>query len=185
VWQLHNKYLFVPVEGGVVVVDQHVAHERVLYERARARLDGTAQPSQQLLFGQTLELTPAEAALLVEIMEHVTRLGFTVRMFGGTTVMVEGIPADVRGGAAADLLREVLDEYREEQRSSGPDVREALAKSYACRAAIKAGDTLNEREQRALLEQLFATAMPYVCPHGRPVLFRLSLQELDRRFGRT
>lgn len=185
VWQLHRKYLFVPVEGGVLVVDQHVAHERILYERAKARLEGKAQPSQQLLFARTLELSAAEAGLLGEIMDEVSRLGFTVRMFSGGTVMVEGIPADVRSGAEADLLREVLDEYREEQRSAGPDVRDALAKSFACRAAIKAGDPLNETEQRSLLDQLFATSMPYVCPHGRPVVFRLSLQELDRRFGRT
>ncbi len=185
VWQLHNKYILVPIAGGLLVVDQHVAHERILYERALRRAQNNAQGIQQLLFPQTLQLAPADYALVVELLPYFEQVGFVVKPFGKNTIVLEGVPADLGANAEGAVIRDVLTLYREYQQHGTVDARDVLAKSYACRAAVKAGDTLNESEMRALLEQLGQCTMPYVCPHGRPVSLKLSLEELDRRFGRT
>lgn len=185
VWQLHNKYIITPTREGLMVIDQHVAHERVLYERAVERFNGANRGSQQLLFPHTAELSPGDAALVEQLTPYLEELGFVLKFFGKTTVVVEGIPPDVRPGKESTILRELLDLYKENEHDVKLEPRENLAKSYACRAAIKAGDPLNEKEMRSLLAQLFETKVPYVCPHGRPVIIKLSLAELDRRFGRA
>ncbi len=185
IWQLHKKYILTPIEQGLLVVDQHVAHERVLYERALRNGERHAQAVQQLLFPQTLQLAPADFAQLEELLPHFEYLGFAVNVFGRNTVMLEGVPADLASDMSANIILDVLTLYREYQQHKVVDARDTLAKSYACRAAIKAGDVLNENEMRSLLEQLFACTMPYVCPHGRPIALKISIDELDRRFGRT
>ena len=106
-------------------------------------------------------------------------------MFGKTTVIIEGVPIDVKPGKEGTILQDVLDLFKEDEQSVKLEPRERLAKSYSCKAAIKAGDPLNDAEMRSLLDQLFETEIPYSCPHGRPVIVKLSLSELDRRFGRT
>jgi DNA mismatch repair protein MutL len=184
-WQLHKKYILVPIESGLLVVDQHVAHERVLYERALRNGERGAQAVQQLLFPQTLQLAPADFAQLEELLPHFEYLGFAIKIFGRNTIVVEGMPADLKADTNASVLLDVLTLYREYQQHKVVDARDVLAKSYACRTAIKAGDPLNESEMRSLLDQLATCTMPYVCPHGRPVALKLSLEELDRRFGRT
>lgn len=184
-WQLHKKYILMPIENGLLVVDQHVAHERILYERALRNGERHAQAVQQLLFPQTLQLTPADFAQLEELLPHFEYLGFAVKVFGKNTVVLEGIPSDLKSDTTANVILDVLTLYREYQHHKVVDARDTLAKSYACRAAVKAGDFLNENEMRSLLDQLFACTMPYVCPHGRPVALKISIEELDRRFGRT
>ncbi len=100
-------------------------------------------------------------------------------------MVIEGIPADVRAGSESQILQDVLDEYRNNEHAQQIDARDNLAKSFACKAAIKAGDRLTTTEMLILIDQLFATRMPYVCPHGRPIVVKISVDELDRRFGRT
>jgi DNA mismatch repair protein MutL len=97
---------------------------------------------------------------------------------------MEGVPVDVKPGHEQNILQEMLEQYKEYQQHAPTDVRDNMAKAYACKSAIKAGDPLTEKEMRSLIDQLFATSMPYVCPHGRPVVLRISTEELDRRFGR-
>lgn len=184
VWQLHNKYIISPTPEGLMVIDQHVAHERVLYERAVERFNTDIINSQQLLFPHTLELSPGDAALAKKLAPHLEGLGFVIKFFGKNTVVVEGIPPDVTPGKETTIFQEILDLYKENEHDVKLEPRENLAKSYSCKAAIKAGDPLNEQEMRSLLEQLFATKVPFVCPHGRPVIIKLSLSELDKRFGR-
>ncbi|MBP1655163.1 MAG: mismatch repair protein MutL, partial [Bacteroidetes bacterium] len=184
VWQLHSRYILTPVEGGLLVVDQHVAHERVIYERAMLRMTSGAHTSQQLLFPVTVELTPDERALAGELNEHLNSLGFDIRPFGGGTLILDGVPPDVPPGSEAGILHDVLALYREYSSASPLEVRETLAKSFACRSAVKSGDTLTSHEMYALMDDLAATTMPFVCPHGRPVLLRIPTEELDRRFGR-
>lgn len=185
IWQIHDKYIITPTPEGVIIVDQHAAHERVLYERAIRRFDAAEAKSQQLLFPQTIEMTAADAALVRELTPLLESLGFVVKIFGNTTVILEGVPSDVRPGREATILTDVIDLYKEESSGVKLEPRERLAKSFSCRAAVKAGDRLGEAEMGALLEQLFQSEVPYVCPHGRPVVVRLSMSELDRRFGRT
>ena len=185
IWQLHNKYILSQIRNGLMIVDQHVAHERVLYERALERIAAGARGGQQLLFPATLELSPPDMALLEELAGELDLLGFTIRPFGRNTVVIDGVPPDTRAGGEGKLLEEMLALYKEYRQNEPASVRDNIAKSYSCRSAIKAGDPLSEPEMRSLIDQLFATRMPYVCPHGRPVVLRISIEELDRRFGRT
>ena len=185
VLQLHRKYIVTQIPSGLMIIDQHVAHERVLYERILASFEDDLPHPQQLLFPQTLLLTPADYSLVRELLPHLQRMGFDVKLFGKNTVVVEGVPADVRVGREERILQEVLDLFKEQEHEAKLEARETLAKSFACRAAVKAGDQLHESEIRALIRQLVATEMPYVCPHGRPIMIRLSTDELDKRFGRT
>jgi DNA mismatch repair protein MutL len=183
-WQLHNKYILSQIKNGVMIVDQHVAHERVLYERALDRFQRGMRSSQQLLFPCTVSFPAADYSIIEEILPYLEGLGFDVKPFGKYTVIVEGVPTDVRPGQEQSILEEMLGLYKEYRHDAPTDVRDNLAKSFSCRSAIKAGDTLTEQEMRSLIDQLFATKMPYVCPHGRPVVLRISTEELDRRFGR-
>ncbi len=183
-WQLHNRYIFSQIRNGVMIVDQHVAHERILYEQSLDRLDRGLRTSQQLLFPVTLELTPGDAALFEELMPYFEQLGFDAKPFGKNTVLIQGVPHDVKSGHEKNIMHEMLEQYKEYQQHAPTDVRDNMAKAFACKSAIKSGDPLTETEMRSLIDQLFATRMPYVCPHGRPVVLRISTDELDRRFGR-
>lgn len=184
IWQVHNKYILCQIENGLMVIDQHVAHERVLYERALRRFDNAMSLPQQLLFPQTIILTPGDYGLMQELLPHFEQLGFSLKLFGKNTVILEGIPPDVKTGMEEKIIQDLLGLYKEYHVKGSMDVRDNLAKSYSCKAAIKAGDRLNDQEMRSLIDQLFATRMPHVCPHGRPVVLKISIDELDRRFGR-
>jgi DNA mismatch repair protein MutL len=185
-WQLHGQYIFVQTREGVLIIDQHAAHERIFYERARARLSGAAEAgsSQQLLFPVVVELAPSEWQTFEEIEPLLARLGFTVRPLSGRTVLLEAVP-----GAFPRLPHErILQDILADVPSGTPALRdliESIASTVACRTAIKAGERLREDEMRALVDQLFATELPYSCPHGRPTLMRITTSELDKRFGRT
>lgn len=185
VWQVHNKYLVLPTDEGLMLVDQHAAHERVIYERTVKRFSESNTQSQQLLFPQTIEMPAGDVALVKQLQPLLESIGFSLKLFGKTTVILDGIPADVKPGREANILQNVLDLYKEDEQSVTIEPREKLAKSFSCKAAVKAGDPLNQEEILSLLDQLFETEIPFVCPHGRPVIVKLSLGELDRRFGRT
>ncbi|HEY3874368.1 MAG TPA: DNA mismatch repair endonuclease MutL [Candidatus Kapabacteria bacterium] len=184
-WQLHNKYIFSQIKSGLMIVDQHVAHERILYERALRSMEENNPASQQLLFPQNIDLLPREMALVKELLTELEQIGFQLRFFGGSSIIIDGIPADVHAGREESILREVLDGYDEAGETRTTPTRDALAATFACKAAIKAGDKLNQEEMHVLIEQLFETKMPYVCPHGRPIVIKLAIDELDRRFGRS
>jgi DNA mismatch repair protein MutL len=185
IWQVHNKYIVSQIRGGLLIVDQHAAHERILYEKAIANFDKDLPSSQQLLFPQTIQFGTHDYVVMKTLLPYLEKLGFDVKLFGRNTVVVEGIPADVRVGKETTILHDVLEEFKRNEHHGMTDARETLAKSFACKAAIKAGDRLKTTEMISLIDQLFAVSMPYVCPHGRPVLIKLPLEELDRRFGRT
>jgi DNA mismatch repair protein MutL len=185
IWQAHNKYIISQIHNGLMIIDQHAAHERILYERVMANFQNTLPSSQQLLFPETVDLGASDYSLAKELLPDLVRLGFDMRLFGKNTVVIDGIPADVRIGKEKKILQEVLDEFKNNEHSGVKDVRDNLAKSFACKAAIKAGDRLNTTEMVVLIEHLFLTKVPYVCPHGRPVIVKIPLEELDKRFGRT
>ncbi len=185
-WQLHQSYVFIQTREGVLIVDQHAAHERVLYEKARAALSGAAEtgPSQQLLFPVAVDLSPGEWESLDGVRPLLDKLGFTIQSMSGRTVLLEAVPGAFPKWPHDRILHDILTELP----SGRPDVRdlvESIAKTVACKAAIKAGDRLTEEEMRSLIDQLFATELPYSCPHGRPTFMRMTSEELDKRFGRT
>jgi DNA mismatch repair protein MutL len=183
-WQLHNRYILVQIRTGMIIVDQHAAHERILYEQAREALQGALSATQQLLFPQTVALSLEDFELLKELQGDLCRLGFSLKLGPGRTATVLGVPADVRPGREQGILQEVLQYYRHYRFADRLPSQDALLKALACRMAIKSGDPLSPQEMESLLHQLFACRMPYACPHGRPTLVKITLEELDRRFGR-
>jgi DNA mismatch repair protein MutL len=184
IWQAHNRYILSQVKSGVVIIDQHAAHERILFEKAKRALQGQEFNSQQLLFPLLIELSLEDDLLLRDILPELAKLGFAIREFGPSTWSLEAVPAGLPHASESGLVPELLDSYRE-WRETKVEPQEALAASFACRTAIKSGTALSPAEMNALVDELFATEFPYTCPHGRPTLIYLTLTELDRRFKRT
>ena len=182
-WQLHRRYVLAQIRDGAVIIDQHAAHERVLYEKAKKSFRGERGTGQQLLFPLTMELSPEEMALMSEALPLFEQLGFSIKPFGGTTVVVEAVPSIVRSGTGERVIVEILDSLIETG-STGADIRDRVAISYACKTAIKDGDQLSQEEMNHLITALFATQNPYCCPHGRPTFIRLPLFDLDKKFKR-
>ena len=182
---LHNKYILSQIKSGLMVIDQHVAHERILYEKALNSFDADIPFSQQLLFAQTVQVDPADYQLFKEIEPYLTKLGFELKFFSKNTIVIDGVPADIKIGMEIETLKEILREYRINEEEKKLEQKDNVAKSFSCHAAIKAGDKLSEQEMRVLVDELFATSMPYVCPHGRPIIIKIPLDEFDKRFGRT
>ena len=183
--QLHNKYILSQIKSGLMIIDQHVAHERILYEKALNRLETDIPFSQQLLFPKKVKTDPARLALIKELEPYLSRLGFQLKFLVKETIKIEGVPDDVKKGTEEKVLFDLLEEYLTNEKEKHLEQKDNVAKSYSCKTAIKAGDKLDERAMRLLIDQLFATSMPYVCPHGRPIVIKISLSEFDRRFGRT
>jgi len=184
IWQVHNKYIFSQIVTGLMIIDQHVAHERILYEQALKSMKSSSAFTQQLLFPYTMDLTPADLELVKTLKDDIQRLGFDFKFYSGRTVVVEGVPADVKPGAEQRILQEILTQYREYETEFQWKGRQNLAASYACRSAIKAGDRLSLAEMNELIDALFACENPYTCPHGRPVVVKMTIDDLDTRFGR-
>jgi len=185
IWQLHDRYLLAPIRGGLVIVDQHAAHERILYEEAQVHLIGEAGASQHLLFPRLLDLTPPELDALLTMEPHARRLGYDLSLMGERQVAIRGVPASLQEDVAVDALKRLLsgDEGHASWDAEEPP-EERIAKTYACHAAVRSGQTLNPEERRALFDRLFATSLPHGDPHGRPTYVRVAMEELDRRFGR-
>jgi DNA mismatch repair protein MutL len=183
--QLHNKYILSQIKSGLMIIDQHVAHERILYEKALNRMETDIPFSQQLLFPKKVKVDPARLALIKQLEPYLSRLGFQLKFSAKDSIKIEGVPDDVKKGSEEQVLLDLVEEYSKNEREEQLEQKDNLAKSYSCKTAIKAGDKLDERAMRLLIDQLFATSMPYVCPHGRPIVVKISLNEFDRRFGRT
>lgn len=182
-WQLHKTWVFAPVKSGFIILDQHAAHERIMYEQIRDRLQEGAAPSQTLLFPEVVELTAPEYDTLLTLHESLERLGFDIRAMSGNTVVVRGIPADCKGWTGGMFLRDLLEET-EQLDAGSPSSLEALAATYACHSVIRANQALRPEEMSALIDQLFRAQHPESCPHGRPTFVRIGLDELEKRFGR-
>ncbi|MEA3391795.1 MAG: DNA mismatch repair endonuclease MutL [Candidatus Marinimicrobia bacterium] len=184
-WQAHNKYIFAQIASAIIVIDQHAAHERILFEKALKTFTvSSAQASQQLLFPVSLELSPDDFSLLGDVANEFESLGFALRAFGKNTMLIEAVPADLRNIDEGRVVLEILDNYRE-RKESRHNKTYNMAASYACKAAIKTGDSLEPIEMQNLVDQLFQCESPYACPHGRPTIVNLTIDELDRRFKRT
>jgi DNA mismatch repair protein MutL len=179
-WQLHQSFIMIQIRGGMVVVDQHAAHERILYDDAKRSLEGAKPVVQSLLFPATLELSPEEFEKFEKLSDVLPAMGFEVEAFGARSVIVRGIPAGARNWDEGRLLQEMLGEMQ-----PGKTSKEELLKSYACRSAVKANTRLSVREMESLTDQLFATEFPFTCPHGRPTMLRVDTADLERRFQRS
>jgi DNA mismatch repair protein MutL len=184
--QYKDSYIIAQDHQGLVIVDQHAAHERVLFERYLAEAERNDVEVQKLLFPVTVELAAHEYLLVEREADELRRLGFLLEPFGGNTVRMDGVPALAADLDPESLLRELLGEAWR-ARSAAIDVdalRRRLVTTAACQAAIKVNQTLNRASMQGLLDDLFETVSPSTCPHGRPLLFRLTLAELERAFDR-
>lgn len=183
--QLQDTFIVAANDDEVFFVDQHVAHERVLFERLEQEMHSRPLPSQELLFPQPLDLSAGQADLLAEWSPTLEQLGFAVEGFGGASVLLRAVPALLKGEEPRRLIEGLIDEVGGGRRDdTQPLVHRAL--SYvACHAAIKAHEHLEHGEMTRLLADLAETRTPYFCPHGRPIVSRLSLREIKRELGRT
>ena len=186
-WQLLSTWILAETRDGLLLVDQHSAHERILYERLMAAFGAGGQESQRLLFPLTLRLTPAEVAQVRELAGLLARAGFEVEEFGTDTVIVQAVPDPHPWFQAERAFREMVHELTNgsELVRSARNQHERIAKTFACKSAIKAGQRLSGSEMEELFDQLFATELPHHDVHGRPTIVRLSRTELERRFGRS
>ena len=182
--QLRRTYLLFEHEEGVVLIDQHSAHERVLYEQFLGALERGEVPSQRLLFPLTLRVGAAEAEAFEQEQASLRRLGFEVEPFGGHTLLVHAVPQPHPRFDAERCLRESLAAMAGDRQASAASRHERLAATVACKAAIKAGDPLSPGEMRALYLALAATRLPAHDVHGRATIVRLTWDDVDRRFGR-
>ena len=183
IWQIHSKYIISEINSGLVIIDQHVAHERVLYEEAMMAFESTSMASQTLLFPELLEFSSDEFDGLLDILPYLEKIGFKVKKVGDYSIRVEATPSDVSWGNERQVIRDIIDDFLETRKTSS-SYKESIAASFACKAAVKAGDKLTHDELQLLVNRLFATEHPYYCPHGRPIIVQMSLEELDKRFER-
>ena len=183
IWQIHKKYIVSEVNSGLVIIDQHVAHERILYEDALKAFESTSMASQTLLFPETLEFSPDDFDVLFDVLPYLEKIGFKIKKQDNLSVKIDAIPSEMSIGNEREVIREILDNFLKERKKYS-SFQEGLAAMFACKAAIKAGDSLMREEMQELVNRLFSTEHPYYCPHGRPIIVQMSLDELDSRFER-
>jgi DNA mismatch repair protein MutL len=183
--QLHNRYLVAESDDGMIVIDQHALHERILYEQLRAKVLTDRLEAQRLLVPLPVTLMPAECAAVLEAREVLERLAFAVEPFGGDTVLVTNYPAMLGRLGVEELLRQVVDLLMAETKTPEPrDLVDEMLHMMSCKAAVKAGDRLTPAEVDALLRQRHLFQDTHHCPHGRPTALVFTQDELDKRFKR-
>ena len=183
--QFRDTFIIAVDADGVAIIDQHVAHERILYERVMERLTAGVLDGQGLLAPMVIDLPPGQREALATHAEHLTRLGFEVGSFGGDSVSVTMIPSVLAMAEAEVAVRSLAEDLEGFDRGTAvEDVLKRLAATTACHAAVKANDRLTQEKMVYLLDELRRTEYSTVCPHGRPVVLRLSRQEIERRFER-
>ena len=183
IWQIHKKYIVSEVNSGLVIIDQHVAHERILYEDALKAFESTSMASQTLLFPETLKFSHDDFDALFDVLPYLEKIGFKIKKQDDLSIRIDAIPSEMAIGNEREVIREILDNFLKEKKEYS-SFQEALAAMFACKAAIKAGDSLMREEMQELVNRLFSTNHPYYCPHGRPIIVQMSLDELDGRFER-
>jgi DNA mismatch repair protein MutL len=182
--QIGTAYLVAEGPDGLYLVDQHAAHERILFERFMAQR-GTKIPSQALLDPVSLELDASSSRLLEEQLETMTSLGFEIESFGPNMFRVRSLPALLTGVDPAAAVRVVIEDFEEDETPLQNEIEAKIIGRVCKRAAVKAGQVLSADEQKALLRDLEACQSPRTCPHGRPTMIHLSIDLLERQFGRT
>src|SRR5690606_12038318 len=184
--QLHDSFIIAFDDEGMLLIDQHVAHERILFEKFRGKEAARAIESQNLLLPETFDRTPAQAEAFGLIESELESLGFGLMRLSGRTVAIRSIPTDLPAAEARNLFAELLDTIELDKRGSAKSTfRDDIAASLACKAAIKINMKLTPEKMNWLIERLLLTSSPTTCPHGRPVILRLSMKDIERGFQRS
>ena len=183
--QLDESFIIATDDEGLLLIDQHVAHERVLFDKYRALESARRPESQQMLIPETFDLTPAQAAAFDHVAEELESYGFELMRLSGRTVAIKSTPADLPASEARNVLAEVLDTVDSEKKGTArATLRDEIAASLACHAAIKVNMPLAPEKMRWLIDRLLTTSSPTTCPHGRPVILRLATQDILKGFHR-
>ena len=184
--QLHDSFIIAVDDEGLLLVDQHVAHERILFDKFRQKETARQIESQNLLLPETVDLTPAQSEAFKLVEQHLGELGFGLMQLSGRTVAIKSIPTDVPPGEARNLFSEILDAVEVDKRGTAKaSLRDNIAASLACKAAVKINMKLTPEKMQWLIDRLLLTSSPTTCPHGRPVILRLSMKDIERGFHRT
>jgi DNA mismatch repair protein MutL len=183
--QLDESFIIATDDQGLLLIDQHVAHERVLFDKYRALEAERRTESQQMLVPETFDLTPAQAAVFDDLMPELEKYGFELMRLSGRTVAIRAVPADLPASEARNMLFELLETVDAEKKTAAPEtMRDEIAASLACHAAIKVNMPLAPEKMRWLIDRLLQTSSPTTCPHGRPVILRLSTRDILKGFHR-
>lgn len=180
--QLQKRYILTSIKSGMLIVDQQRAHERVLFEWAVTVMNDQQASSQQSLFPETIELSNQDCELLKDLEPDLQKLGFTVDSFGGSSVVINGVPAEAADYPVSELIEGILEQYKNEADSLKSASRTALAKSIARNMSVKRGRTLQREEMLELIDALFACEQPQVSPGGKPCILKFSIDELNEKF---
>ncbi|CAN5248772.1 DNA mismatch repair endonuclease MutL [soil metagenome] len=184
--QLHESFIIATDDEGLLLIDQHVAHERILFDKFRKKETERKIESQNLLLPETIDLSPAQASAFGEIEEELESFGFGLMRLSGRTVAIKSIPTDLPASEARNLLAEILDTIDKEKRGHAKaTLRDAIAASLACKAAVKINMKLTPEKMQWMIDRLLTTSSPTTCPHGRPVILRLTMKDIERNFHRT
>lgn len=184
-FQLHNKYVFMQTDSGMLIIDQHNAHERIIYEKAIKMMNRELSNAQMLVFPIETKISPTQASVAKEVAEELQSLGYDFEVHDDGSLTIKSVPLDIAEGMAANSFLEIIDDYSENKSLRHTNRRENLAASYSCKSAIKTGKKLIQEEMKSLAVDLMKCSMPYVCPHGRPIILEISLANLDKSFKRT
>jgi len=182
--QLHNKYIIVQTHSGVIFVDQHNAHERVIYESALIKFNDFYSKGQSTLFPIEINMKITYISILQEVEDDLKKLGFDFTINQPDKVIITAKPQDIPNGLEEKMLMDMLDDYVNNLKLSHSTKREKIIATYSCKSAIKTGEKLTPERMKQLTIDLFNCKVPYVCPHGRPIILELSLIDLDKQFGR-
>jgi DNA mismatch repair protein MutL len=184
--QLHNSFIIAADRAGLLLIDQHVAHERILFERHWRALRGKRVEVQRMLIPETIDLTPAQASAFDQLLPELEENGFELGRLSGRTVAIKAVPAILLPGAAQSLLAELLDAIEDDRKGLSLDeLRAEIAAGLACRAAIKINMELAPEKTRWLIDELLKMENPATCPHGRPIILRITAREIERGFQRS
>jgi DNA mismatch repair protein MutL len=183
-FQLHNRYLVRPVKNGLMIIDQQLAHERILFERFINQLKNKVSESQQSLFPQTVTLSASDFALVMEMEQEITALGFRVEVFGKNTLLINGVPPNLTGSGEKALLEALVEQFKINQSELALPIKENLARALAKKACIKSGQKLVKEEMQSLIEGLFACLTPNYSPDGKPTFFIFDDLKIENYFNR-
>ena len=182
---LNKLYVLMENADGLVLVDQHAAHERILFEELRRRMEEQGVPSQKLLITQTFELPPRDSDWIEQNMSILQKMGIGIESFGPNTFKIDSLPGFLNVTDGAQFMRKVIDDLKSaSDRSSALRLGEDMIASTVCRHAVKANDPLRYLEVEKLIQDLLECDLPYCCPHGRPTMIQISNAELEKKFGR-
>jgi DNA mismatch repair protein MutL len=183
--QIHATYLVALMNSGLVLIDQHAAHERILYERYLHQWQAGGVSSQYLIIPILVEMPPGSGIDIESIQQEISPFGFEIASAGGNSLWIKSIPAGMSSGQGEEALKEILEEMKSGHRSiTTEEFSRALLKLMACHSAIRAGQVLGQEEMKALLVQLDQTESPSHCPHGRPLWILFPWEEIEKRFKR-